>query len=310
MATELKVIEGGDSAVGGERWAEEIRREAKDLAGRVDTDYIKLAQKLYQIYDTPVDGDEKNSAIWTKWGYSSYASYVQEELGIHKKRAQRLKRIWHCTETLKEEGLDEGVRQRLIELGFSKIRELVRVVNVKNAEKWVTKAEELSYPHLTQVVRDTLDIAEKRDRAVRETGRDRMTDAENAEPGEGTEDSGEPSEVSFEEETEADVMVPDADISADDMKRLNFMAYADQADTINDALERAAQISGSSIKTNNLALICMDFIATNDFAKATTNQKLRFIAKLEQSLGYKLVAFDGEDVVYGIGTLKSAAEAE
>jgi hypothetical protein len=311
MATELKVIEGGDSAVGGDTWADKVRKEAKDLAGRVDTEYINLARLLYEIYDTPVGGDEKNGPIWTQWGYKSFAEYVQEELGIHKKRAQRLKKIWERLEGLRSEGMDEGVRDRLVQLGFSKIRELVRVVTPKNAEKWVGKAEELSYPHLTKIIRDTLDSAEKRGRAAREVTRDRETEAQSEEDrvlNEGSDTVSSEEVVEMAPEVE---MAPPADVTADDMKRLNFMAYNDQADTINQALERAEQLSGSNSKTNNLHLICVDFLATNDFGKATASQKLRLISKLEKALGLHLVAFDEDyEAVYGLKTLKCASEAE
>jgi hypothetical protein len=306
MATtgHLTVVEGGDtSTYGGERWASKARKEAQTLAGRLDTDYIELARLLYQIFDAPVNGDEKNPPVWTQWGHGSFNEYVEDELGIHRKRAQRLRAVWYHIDVRLKGQIDDPTKERLIQLGFSKVRELVRVLTPRNISQWVEKAEELSYPKLCKSIAKYREDAEKRQRTAREEAIERDDSGEAGEPAEltgGAEDAdGVSSGV---EET------PVPNDTDEDMKPLRFMAYLEQADIIEAAIERAQSLSGSNVRTNNLHLICTDFLATNDCGKMTIKQKLRYVSKIEGLLGLKLVAFDDGDVLYGLETLKNAAD--
>ncbi len=300
----LTVVEGGNTSIyGGERWASTARKDAQTLAGRLDTDYIELARLLYQIFDAPVDGDEKNPPVWTQWGHGSFNEYVEDELGIHRKRAQRLRAVWYHIDVRLKGQINDVTKERLIRLGFSKVRELVRVLTPRNTDKWVEKAEELSYPKLCKSIAKYREDAEKRQRTAREEAVEREDSGEAGGPAELTDDSEGSDEVSCGTE---DVPVPnDTD---EDMKPLRFMAYVEQADIINAAIERAQSLSGSNVRTNNLHLICTDFLATNDCGKITIKQKLRYISKIESLLGIQLVAFEDGEVLYGLETLKTAAE--
>lgn len=307
---DLKVIEGGTTTGrGSEEWATKVRREARGLSKQIDKAYIELAEMLYTIYDTPAFNDGSQAPVYTAfWGYSSFPEYVQEELGIHPKRAQRLMRIWYKL-GIKLADLDGDIKKRIVALGFSKVRELVRVLTYKNAHSWVERAEQLSYLKLCKTIEKAIAERDLRDaQRAAEAGINgsNPTPAREHEDGDPSDYSTAPSESSFDEEEE-DLPVPD--IKPEEITRKSFEFYPDQLATVEQALQRSAQLSNSDKRSHNLSLICLDFLATNDFAKADETQRLRFLQKFEKLLGYKLIIVDPEadEVVYGIDTLTKLA---
>jgi hypothetical protein len=304
----LTVIEGGgeDTAeVGSDKWAKRIRKDARNLARQLDEGYMEMARLLYLIDDTPVDGDRHNAAIYTKWGYATFGEYCQEELGIHKKKAQRLRKVWWNLEVRLKGHIDPKLKRRIISLGFSKARELVSVLTVRNVETWVDRAEKLSY---TKLVRALQKYREDRDRRVAER---EVQDAFNASSP--SRPSGASSGRCEEEEDEEEEEVPVPDCNYDEEAKtshMHFQVYPEQRLIIQEALDRAKQLSNSDIKSNNLHLICLDFLATNDFKKATKTQRLRKAAAFNKALGFEAVLFEEGEVVFGINTLEKAAKGD
>ncbi len=304
----LTVIEGGGdhaAEVGSDKWAKRIRKEARGLAGQLDEGYMELARLLYLIYDTPVDGDSQKAAIFTKWGYGTFGEYCEEELNIHRKKAQRLRKIWWNLEVRLRGRIDPELKQRIISLGFSKVRELVGVLTARNVEKWVDRAEKLSYPKLVRALQK---YREDRDRRVAER---EVKDAFNASsPSRASRASSEEEEEEEEEEDGGEeVPVPDYDEEAK-TSQMYFQVYPEQRLIIQEALDRAKQLSNSDIKSNNLHLICLDFLATNDFKKATKTQRLRKAAAFNKALGFDAVLFEDGEVVFGLNTLEKAAKGD
>lgn len=73
---------------------------------------------------------------------------------------------------------------------------------------------------------------------------------------------------------------------------LQFVHEPECTELVEAGLARAAQLSGSSSRSHNLAVICQDFLATNRFGKSDDPQELeRHIARLEIALGLHIVAF-------------------
>lgn len=306
----LTVISGGAetaSEVGSDKWAKRIRKDAKGLASQLDEGYMELARLLYLIYDTPVDGDERKAGIFTKWGYGTYGEYCEEELNIHRKKAQRLRKIWYNLEVRLKGHIDPSLKKRIISLGFSKVREMVTVLTARNAETWVDRAEKLSYPKLCRAIQK---FREARDRRIAEKEIQDNFDASSPSVGSsaasGAFSEGDGGER---EEYEEEVPVPDYDESAK-TSRMHFQVYPEQRLIIQDALDRAKQLSNSEIKSNNLHLICMDFLATNDFKKATRAQRIRKASSFVKMLGFDAVLFEDGEVAFGIETLEKAARPE
>lgn len=279
----LRAIQGGKSETGTKKWASKVRRRCKELAKELDTGYMEMARLLWQVYDVPVDGDSKNRGWFREWGYDSFGDYAEAELGIQQRQAERLKRVvWVLEAEL--QGLDPRVRHEIIKLGFSKVRELCRVLTVKNAADWVARAQECSYPELVHVIQTYEKAGEKRRDELEAAGED-----------------------------------PDDYMDVDDdeippVERFEFQhfkLFEPQAENVRAALQRASELTKSDKKGHNLDMICMDFLATNDFLKADDPKaKARFVAKMERLLGVRLVMIDPDtnDVMYGLDSLEAMAK--
>jgi hypothetical protein len=323
--THFKVINGGQDTSPEEAkpqgWSETVRSDAKALAGKLDEGYMELAKILYTIWDSPIGGDKINAPIFTQWGYTTFSDYVEMELNIHRKKAQRLKSIWYTLEVQLAGTLDPNLKKRIVALGFSKVRELVGVLTARNASKWVELAEGLSYPKLCISVRkyreDRKNLEESQAAAkeaglVTEGSIDDLAD-EHSEGGAGSgTDGGEydglPQAVDsvigeplYAEEPQ----VPDASYS--DMAKEYFSLYPEQHDTVKEALAIAQKLSNSTVKSNNLHLICLDFVATNGEGKTTAQQRMKRLVQLAKSYGLDLVILDDGDVVFGYENLEALA---
>lgn len=122
------------AARGSREWASRTRKRAQILTKQLDTGYMELAKILYDIYDCPIDGDPKNASVLTTWGHASFKDYVENELGIHYKKAQRLRSIWYVLEIMLKD-LDIKTKERLVALGSTKMRELARVLTSANVDR-------------------------------------------------------------------------------------------------------------------------------------------------------------------------------
>ncbi len=313
MKANFDVIDGGaeaaDNGVGSKTWQKKVRSQAKELAHSIETSYLSLAEILFTVYDTPVNGDRANGPVFAQWGFRSFRDYAEQELGLHYKKAERLRLIWYRLE-VELADMETETKSRLVNLGWSKVRELCRpgVLNLRNAKAWVEKAENMNYQTLDAAVRKYLDRQEDEEieRVVREDGdpieksnklAEERTPAEQEEHEEEERNSVSPSEIQWED--------------SDQLFSKSFAFHADQIETVKLALKRAEELSGRSAGGHNLSLICLDYLATNDFTKASEEQRLRYVAKLEKSLGLKFVVVDpvNAEVVYGLSILEKLAKA-
>jgi len=296
----LTVIEGGKTAangidladktalaVGSKAWASKVRRRAKELTQMLDLGYMELARILYQVYDTPVEGDSRRAPVYTAWGYESFKDYAEKELALHGKKAERLRLIWFVLEVQLKD-MSQEQKQRIVNLGYSKVRELIRVLSVRNSEMWIKSAETMTYRQLYAAV-----IDEKRRQGVEEAVL-------------GAGEGGERDETSAAEDA---AVVPEQE-PVEKLQQERFDLFPLQLANVRLALQRSGELSGSNKKGHQLDLICTDFLATNDIMGGDMDKRLRYVAKLERTLGLRLIAVDPEakDIVYGIDALKLVAD--
>jgi hypothetical protein len=299
-------------AVGSKAWASKIRKRAKDLADSIHLGYLELSQLLWTTWDTPVDGDKNNKPIYTLWGYDSFAEYAQGELEMDVRKAQKLRKIGRAMlHDLNH--VDKKVRDRLLKLGWSKLYELCRLFQHKNdqafVEKWLKRAEESSYQALFVTVMKALQKMGEVNGEVVEDVRAHAKDkkGKKAEDQMDVEDKPTKKLKAHKEEDE----MPDPERTT----TMNFFLVDEQIDNVHDALERADELVrdkglGNKSKSARLALICLDFLMTNDFKKAQDPEmRKRYLAKLEDAMGIKLVGINEEgDVFYGLRSLKKLSD--
>lgn len=298
MEVQAEVVSGGEDVraladvhsekqglvPGSKLWASRIRRRAKELVSVLDMGYMELARILYQVYDTPVDGDPKRGPIYTAWGFNSFSDYAEKELGLEQRNAERLRQIWFTLEVQLGD-MDPSLKQRIVNLGCSKVRELVRVLTIRNAGEWVSQAEHMTYRQLLSAI-----IEERRKLQLSEA--------------QGLAAQSEASGLAVEQEAGLPVAA-----LMEEKRAMNFQFFPVQEANVRLALDKAAKLSPSDSNSVHLDLICLDFLASNDFIGSDRDGRLRYIAKMERVLGLKLVAVDtdAKEVVYGIEALEAVA---
>jgi len=327
---EFAVIEGGNTPQRGSKsWCQKVRKRAKQLTQDMDTGYMELAQILYEVWDTPMDNDPNKGPIYKQWGFKSFAHWADEELHIQVRKAERLRLIWFALEVTLA-GLDPELKQRLVDLGVSKVRELVRVLELDNTLGWVEIAEKSSYPVLRASIskaKAKADIAKAQAKVAAKLAAE--AEAEAAELEEASEDPEDGSELeAVGGSAQVDVTSPDFDAPApakglqpavpvsappepEEMGFEHFGLFPEQHLNVKLALRKASELSGSDKKSHNLDLICTDFLANNDIIPSNiVENRMRFLRRMEQVFEVKIIALDltNDEVVYGAGTLSKLAK--
>lgn len=316
-----------DADVGSKSWAGRIRHRARVLAEQVETGYLELGEILYRIYDAPVDGDPKNGSVLAKWGYNNIGEFAEKELSLHYKKAQRLVRIFYRVEVeLNGLGQNPELKKRFIRLGWSKARELVRVLTTENMVEWIDRAETVNYTTLVEIIKRTVAMEQARQIQADIARQPDPIAASNEVPAGllPTETSPEESDASPRKVAATPPAVQKtrpvgdyADVTSDafvDRKWVSkvFQLESEQAETVNLALKRAQELVGHDTKAPStlISLICLEFLSGADWSGASVEQRLRFLSKIEKTIGLRLVVVDDDDeVVYGLGALAAAAKA-
>lgn len=271
---------------GSEAWGVKIRKRARALVKSIDQGYMELAEILHTVWSTPINGERHNACVTVAWGYDGYVQWAEEELGLHKRKAERLKAIWHHLHVTLGGKLDRRTQKKIIALGWTKVRDLIRVIDADNAEQWVEMAEHLNHSELCAAIRQALKDQEKHDQAAAVGVAD------------------DPDDEDFKGAN------PPDDI--DRFKHLKFSLTPEQKANIEMAIERAKQLANSDKPGHCLDLICTDFLATNDFRrKDDPLRHLKFLAKFERLMGKRLVVIDAQTwlIEYGTDALEKAASA-
>lgn len=315
--------DGLDKNIGSEAWANKIRKHAKDLAHGIEKHYMDLAKTLYEVYSVPEGGDPKKQAIYKSWGFKSFAEYAEVELSMHRRKAEMLRAIWYRV-AIELDGMPEELRERLIALGWTKVRELVRVLTLRNAAEWIEKAEDASQPELVEAIQKHVEAKKKKAAEKQKAMLDGLSEPASPEDfgtGEGgasalleakgnggssIEPSSLPSGPKATPDDDEELPVP----PVEPLKLKQFGLYPDQAEVVESALERAQQLAESKKPSYLLTLICTDFLATNDFTTGDIQDRQTFIHKYEKMLGVKLIAVDEGQVIYGLDTLEHLAQQE
>lgn len=254
------------------READELRTRVRGLIKEERDAEWEVADVLYRVAS-----DDRQHV--QRWGYPNWEAWVERELGILRRKAQYLRRLheWFVI----EHPLPDVLFLRLRRLGWTKARQLIGIMNAENATALLADIESMTHAELGPYLR-------RRTQGV-------------------TEDVG--PEIGNESGTMP--ITDSAGVPIEKRQRVIADLFGDQIETYELAIKRSMELSRSQKIGNNLSLICLDFLATNDFKFDNEEQRLRFLAKFENLMGYKLVIIDPEagEVVYGIKTLETHARS-
>ena len=129
---------------------------ARTLTDKIEQTFWVLGGVLSVIrrrksFQSLLDEDEK--PLYT--GKRGFANFVEQELDLHYRRALYYAEIHEAFAPL---GIDE---ERILALGWSKLKTLSRVVNAKNVSKWLEKAESSNRDSLEAEVTTSLQKVSK-----------------------------------------------------------------------------------------------------------------------------------------------------
>lgn len=298
-----------DASVGTLEWQDEIRHEARAAVKVMQRTYIQLGAYLTAVATTRVDNDGSKPFIYEAWGFASVYDYALRELGLHARKTDFLRRIYDVVyEKLAD--LDPAVRAQIVDIDYSKVRELVNVLTVQNAADWVSAANRLTYEQLTRAIADykarCIEAANQRPDAVAalrySTGPG--SQARRGNPGHAAHVAiG--SQIVSAQESIAVASMPDEVVltrsgraqalpSVEEVAthRRAYLLYDDQNDIVQKAFNAASAVSGSDKQGHLLTLICMDYLATQGAAVPGTESFVNYLGNLERLFNVDLIAVD------------------
>lgn len=126
-----------------------IRDTIREAKQNISENYLTLAESLYEAYHREYYKEE--------WGYSSWEEYCSKDLDESYRKTMYLIEIWDKAKGLKIP------KEKMQKLGWTKMKDLVAVLNEENAKEWLKKAETMSSRELTEAVKlvrktDTSDV--------------------------------------------------------------------------------------------------------------------------------------------------------
>jgi hypothetical protein len=131
--------------------ANNLREEALRAKDMVEIGYMKLAKCLYDIY---------TQNVYQTWDFPSFESYIDSELQFNYRKAMYLVEIYNKALMLNMD------MERLERLGWTKAKELIRVVDQSNAEEWMDIAEKSTAKELNFKVKTERDLQEDKSSVI------------------------------------------------------------------------------------------------------------------------------------------------
>lgn len=292
------------------------------LLRQYEETYFAMAQALYEV---------KAEKLYRSLdgGYSTFEDYCERAVGIDVRKAKYLTRIWWWF------GIEQKASPRLLEgaqeIGWSKAKELVEIIDGRNANRWFKLAREMNLVDLTRAARA----------AKKASGRPKMRQPMAKEPTEERKGlaailpakrrgASEPSvapengangrgvaqpigELVSGVDPSEDVLklVAEEREKAKDWKTLHFRVHRDNWRIINAAFKYAEKVANSTHQGHLLSLISLHYCSFYDEQKSVVLGE--WLAAIERLTGVSLVALDRrtDEIVYGQELVEAlAAEDE
>ena len=348
----LKVVTGSEPPkkgkkellVGSKAWAESKCEEARTLIKGIETDYIILGKHLWDLYDIPVDNNPANKPAYSLFGYAKFEEFCDKELGLHYRKAYTFRLIYYRL-YIELKDMDPQLRDRIIALGWTKVRGVSRVLTLANAVSWIEYAEKHTASAIEKKASEHIEEARKK-KAMEEglgfesaaAGASFLDDSETGasepkkkgslkkstatpEPTEAEDAGGASVDLmpSFDEEHQTELdgsssepVFDPAIADLDPKTKRVFYLHPDENALVQAALDLSKKLSGKDVPATNLSLICLEFTATNDSTARQTMKeefKLVMLAQVEKLLGLNLLAVDPKtgNAIYASAALKKMA---
>jgi hypothetical protein len=123
---------------------QQVRREILEITERQDHEYLRLAELLAEAY---------HNKYYTNWGFVDFETFSNTELNTEYRKAMMLVNIWDKVSDL---GIEPD---QLANLGWTKLRNLIKILNKDNKDTLLKEAENLTVREIDEKV----SIAKKTD---------------------------------------------------------------------------------------------------------------------------------------------------
>ena len=190
----------------------DIRRMILDTKARLDSGYHDVARLIFTVYQ---------KSLFVRWGFKDFREYAEKDIGFSYRKAMYLTNIWGWyTEHVSRQDVIDAIWN---EIGWTKAKELVGIIDDDNADEWMEKARNMNAIELADASKKYLQAKDGKGDGKKRKGSD-------SEPVD---------------------------------KTLSFKLTVSQKENVMQALEMAGKMSGSDKKGHNLDLIATNFMATN-----------------------------------------------
>lgn len=117
-----------------------VRRYLKEAKAAVETGYVKMCKLTNEAY---------KKEYYKSWKFNSFEDYCKIELDMEYRKAMF---FVHIADKMEELSIPDA-RAEIV--GWSKLKEIIKVATPKNLEKWLTKAEKSNLLEIEEAVRIT-----------------------------------------------------------------------------------------------------------------------------------------------------------
>jgi len=127
----------------------EIRSKLSDLSREITTKQIDMASMVAKVY---------HEGLWRQWGpdgtgkpYQKFEEYTTKELGIEYRKAMYFVQVGDMVNAY-----GQNIKDSLESLGWTKVKDLARILNKDNLEEWLNLASSMNAKELQKAVADAL----------------------------------------------------------------------------------------------------------------------------------------------------------
>ena len=242
----------------------ELRLEIKDIASRIEESFVTLGEMFYRVW---------KEKIYLSWGFDSFDSYVSNDLNNWGDR--KAKYLVAIHRYFKDVLKDEALLEELKLMGWTKLKDILYVVDRANKDQFIKLSDTYGTREFARAVK-----------VVKE----KLGDTKDLTTGNFDVEGGELKDI-----------IEGAKTKVDKEPYMAFYFTKEQHDNVKKAIEIAGKISRAEAPSNNLSLICLDFMANNsDFIMSKDNEALCvYLERLEAGLGVKLVCIKEGTIIHG-----------
>ena len=119
---------------------EEVREKIKEIANGAETGFVKLASLLSEAY---------HNHYYSGWGFEDFAAYADSECATGYRKARYLV---NTIDKMNNLGIPI---ERAEEIGWTKMREIIKIMNAENMEELLNEIESMTFREVVDYVKIT-----------------------------------------------------------------------------------------------------------------------------------------------------------